>query len=414
MKNSISLIIIGTELTRGIIADTHAQFIGREVAHLGYHMDKIVAIPDDGTITPILHARVRESSVVLVTGGLGPTTDDMTRSAIADTAGVRLVKNQSCWDKLYARVGERIHGANEKQAYIPEGFTPIANPNGTADGFYGTSGEALVVAMPGPPREMRPLFLHDVLPLLASRIGVVSGERDEYSVFLVPESILEDLTRKAGPDLEWGDRFQDFRISLYLSGGDKSMRDAAIARLQAMTGTGLVEKGDTEAVGLLVSLLKELNASISCAESCTGGYAAKVLTDKAGASDYFFGSVTSYAYSVKEKVLGVDPAIIARDGAVSTACASAMAEGVRTLLGSDYAFSVTGVAGPDKSEGKDVGTVCFGFAGKGRQSESVCVHLTSYGRDGIRRRAVVVACLLMRAFIRKEALLDIVSSWSYI
>lgn len=157
-NTTASLIVIGSELTRGIISDKHGQLVSRELTKLGYHISQIVAIPDDGTIEQILHALLKSNDVIIITGGLGPTSDDMTRQAISDVAGRKLVKNEAAYSRLYKRVGERIHGANEKQAYFPEGFETILNPNGTAEGFYGYAGNTLLISLPGPPREMEPML----------------------------------------------------------------------------------------------------------------------------------------------------------------------------------------------------------------------------------------------------------------
>ena len=137
MIGSAALIIIGSELTRGIIQDRHGQLVSRAVSSLGIHMSQIVAIPDDGSIGSILSAIVRKNDLVVITGGLGPTSDDMTRQCIADVAAAPLERDEECWKDLYGRIGDRIYGANEKQTLIPRGFVRIRNANGTADGFYG-------------------------------------------------------------------------------------------------------------------------------------------------------------------------------------------------------------------------------------------------------------------------------------
>ena len=355
-----SLIVIGSELTRGIIQDKHTILVSHELSKMGIHFSESVVIPDDGTIREVIGALLRNNNIVLLTGGLGPTTDDMTRSAIAEAAGVELVRDEGAWNHLLETLKDRAYGANEKQAYIPKGFNLIPNPNGTAPGFWGEVRGTLVVSMPGPPREMEPMFRSSVLPLLRKNLGIKEEERDEYSTFLISEAKLEELTKEADPSLDWGTRFQDYRISLYVSGGDKEERQRAIGKLRALTGKKRVVDGDKTALGILVEDLKKRGETISCAESCTGGLAASNLTSLPGSSLYMMGSVTSYFLSVKERVLGVKKDTLDRYGAVSEECALEMAEGVRNLISSDWAFSITGVAGPDKSEGKEVGTVCLG------------------------------------------------------
>ncbi len=406
-----SLIVIGTELTRGIIQDKHGALVSRELTNIGIHMSEIVAIPDDGTIKSVLNALMRNNDILIITGGLGPTSDDMTRSVIAEAAGVDLERDEECWRRLLTRIGDRAYGANEKQAMIPSGFTFIPNPNGTAPGFYGKADGTLIIALPGPPREMTPMFYDNVLPLLLNHLGKKEEERDEYSSFITAEAKLEELCEIADPTLNWGTRFQDYKISLYVSGKNKEARDNAIAKIRESVGRTRLIGGDVTALSLLVDKLKATNSTISCAESCTGGLAASLLTSIPGSSLYMMGSVTSYSPLIKEKVLGVKRETIASYGCVSKECALEMADGVRAINFSDYAFSITGVAGPDKSEGKNVGTLCFGFSGKDKESKSVLVAINSFGRDSVRRRATVIAFLLMRAYIDGDELDSIVDSW---
>ena len=407
-----SLIVIGSELTRGIIQDKHTILVSHELSRMGIHFSESVVIPDDGTIREVLGALLRNNDIVLLTGGLGPTTDDMTRSAIAEAAGTELVRNEEAWSHLVETLKDRAYGANEKQAFIPKGFNLIPNPFGTAPGFWGKVNDTLVVSMPGPPREMEPMFRSSVLPLLRKNLGIKEEERDEYSTFLISEAKLEELTRTADPSLDWGTRFQDYRISLYVSAGDKTKRQEAIKKLREMTGRERVVEGDKTALGILVEELKKRGETISCAESCTGGLAASNLTSLPGSSSYMMGSVTSYFLSVKEKVLGVKKETLEEYGAVSEECALEMADGVRRVISSDWAFSITGVAGPDKSEGKEVGTVCLGFSGKDRESVAVTIHLFSFGRESIRRRSTAAAFILMKAFMQGEDIKDIVQGWT--
>ena len=145
-----SIIVIGTELTRGIIQDKHGSLISRELTTLGVHVAEIVALPDDGTIEPVLEALMRSSDLIIITGGLGPTSDDITRSVIARAAGKGLVRDEECWSVLLSKLGDKAYGANSRQAMIPEGFSVIPNNNGTAPGFYGYGGKTLLVSLPGP------------------------------------------------------------------------------------------------------------------------------------------------------------------------------------------------------------------------------------------------------------------------
>ena len=409
-----SIIVIGTELTRGIIQDRNSSLISRELTHLGVHVSEIVALPDDGTIKSVLGALMRSSDLVVITGGLGPTSDDMTRYAIAEAAGRELVRDGKCWDFLLSKLGEKAYGANSRQAMIPEGFSAIANRNGTAPGFYGYGGSTLLVSLPGPPREMEPMLYESVLPLVKEKLDLPDVERDEYTSFITAEAKLEELYGSVDPELDWGTRFQDYRISLYVSGKTKAQRDEAVARLRKLVGVHRIEDGQVDALGILISTLEAHGATVSAAESCTGGLASELLTSRPGSSRYMLGSVTSYAPSVKRDVLGVGESTIERYGTVSAECAIEMAEGVLRLTGSDYSLSVTGVAGPDADEGKAVGTVHLAFAGGGRKTSSVLLRFSSWGRDSIRRKAVVSAFLLLSAYIEGEDPAAIAGGWEYI
>ncbi len=407
-----SLIIIGTELTRGIIQDKHGPLVSKELTNIGVHVSQIVAIPDDGTIESIISALMKSNDILIITGGLGPTADDMTRSVIAAAAGVPLIKDEGCWNHLVSRMGEeRARGANEKQAYIPQGFSVIDNPNGTAAGFYGYGKETLMISLPGPPREMEPMFYSAVLPLIRRVMNLPEEKRDEYSSFLTAEAKLEELCERADPELEWGTRFQDYKISLYVSGKDAKARETAIESIRSQVGPTRLVDGNQSALSILIDELRMRSATISCAESCTGGLAASLLTSLPGSSDFMLGSVTSYGTEIKRKVLSVKESTIECYGVVSKECAKEMAEGVLSLMDSDYSFSITGVAGPALQEGKSVGTIALGFASRNRESESVEFSLRSWGRESVRRRASIAAFILLAGYIRGESVEEILKTW---
>lgn len=409
-----SVIIIGTELTHGIIQDSHGSLLSRELSHLGIHVSELVIVPDDGSIEKVLEALMRNNDTVIITGGLGPTSDDMTRAVIAEAAGVPLVRNDAAWSFLLNKLGERVYGANERQAMIPDGFSIIDNPNGTAPGFYGYGGKTLLISLPGPPREMHPMLYDTVLPLLREKLELPEAERDEYTSFITAEAKLEELTESVDGELDWGTRFQDYKISLYVSGKDKASRSHAIETLRKMLGEYRIVDGNTDALEIAINSLKLHNATVSVAESCTGGLLSTLLTERPGASEYMLGSVTAYAKEVKERVLGVPVSVIEEYGTVSSRCAESMADGVKKLTHSDYAVSVTGVAGPDKDEDKAVGTVYLGFSGKDRNTVSVCLDFSSWGRASVRRKASVASLLLLSAYIEGKDVVKIASEWGFI
>ena len=408
------IIVIGTELTRGIIQDKHGMVISHELTAIGVHVSEIIVLPDDGSIESVLKKAIGESDLIIITGGLGPTSDDMTRAIIAESAGKALVRDEGSWQLLLSKLGDKAYGANSRQAMIPEGFSIIANANGTAPGFYGYSGSTLIVSLPGPPREMDPMFYDYVLPLIKKKLDLPDAERDEYSSFITAEAKLEDLYEEIDPELEWGTRFQDYRISLYVSGKTRAERCKAIGKLSEKVGKYRIVEGDRDALGILIDTLRKHHATVSAAESCTGGLISELLTSRPGSSEFMVGAVTSYAASAKHDVLGVSESVIKEHGTVSAECALGMADGVRRLMASHYSLSVTGVAGPDTDEGKAVGTVYLGFSGKERTSVSVLLPFSSWGRDSIRRKAAVSAMLLLAKFIEGEDIQEIVKSWKHI
>lgn len=215
-----------------------------------------------------------------------------------------------------------------------------------------------------------------------------------------------------------GTRFQDLKISLYLVDGNEAERTEMANRLRSLVGECLVvDGGDVQPSTLLTSLLEARGETISTAESCTSGYIAKLLTDQPGSSAWFWGGggVASYANEAKKQLLGVRDETLEQEGAVSEACVLEMAEGIRRVSGSDWSLSVSGIAGPDGgTPEKPVGTVWFGFASKTRKSTAVKVHISSYGRDSVRRRASVMALILASQYIKGACLLDTVKKWQYI
>ena len=423
--SNVSLFVIGTELTCGIIQDKHIPLLSSELTHLGYSVKRAVIVPDDGTIEAGLEEAVKDSDVILVTGGLGPTSDDLTRQIIADLAHVPLEKNPVAWQEVYGRLGERIWGANEKQAYIPKGFDEIPNPKGTAPGFKGffrpletSDREVLLVAMPGPPVEMQYMFFNQVEPFLAKLAGHENLQRDEFSVYLVPEAKLEDVCKKCAVEgVQWGTRFQQFKISLYVSGSSEEKRHEFEERLSVALGKGLMVSGELEAVDSLTSYLDNNNLTISTAESCTSGLIAKMLTDRAGSSKWFWGSACTYACEAKTAMLGVSAELLADPalGPVTPQCASQMADGMRKLSNTSMAVSITGIAGPSGAEeGKPVGTAYVGFSSNFRDTEVARVNLSPNSRDAARRRFCVATMILALEYAKGGSVVDMAKSWVYI
>jgi len=260
------------------------------------------------------------------------------------------------------------------------------------------------------------MFFDAVLPWLAQLIGHNDFSRTEYSSFLLAEAKLEELCHQvAAEGIQWGTRFQDLKISLYLVGGAEEHRNEMSQRLRALVGPSLVVDGDVMPATMLTELLRSKGKTISCAESCTSGYVAKLLTDESGSSAWFWGGAATYSNDAKMKMLHVKESTLQAYGAVSDECAAEMAEGILEVSGTDYALSITGIAGPTGgSEEKPIGMVWLGFAAKGRETQTVKLQFTSWGRVSVRRKASVAALILASKYIIGDALLDTVRKWQYI
>lgn len=415
-----SICVIGTELTQGIIQDTHSKLISSELTKLGIHTNYMIILNDDGSIKNKLSQMVYESDIVLVTGGLGPTSDDMTRISVAEVAGVELYQDQASLEYLKKKIGDKALGANLIQTMFPKTFTPVPNPLGTAPGFKGfinKDGRSVAVAaMPGPPRELNEMFFTHILPWISTLSNCKELEREEYSTFLIAESILEEVCQqnKVG-NVQWGTRFQEYKISFFLTGGTKEDRAHMFKNISNAIGPNLIVKGNTTALDTLVDDLLLNKESVSCSESCTGGLCAKSLTDLSGSSAYFYGGVVSYALEAKMRILGVKKETLDKYTAVSSQTVVEMAEGINNISGTDYSFATSGVAGPSGGTVEQpVGTVWFGFASKSRKSQSVCLTLFNVGRESVRRRATTAAFILLEQYKKGFDLNELSKNWNYI
>jgi nicotinamide-nucleotide amidase len=409
------IISAGTELTEGIIQDTHVRYLASELTSLGFSVRRASQIPDEASLfRDELFAAIRNACLVIITGGLGPTTDDLTRETVAEAAGVPLVFHQEAWDALLARfVGRPVAESNRKQALAPQGFALLPNPNGTAPGFQGTLGDALVVALPGPPSELRPMFSASVVPLLRERFGA-PGEEDMLwgTALMVPESVLEqELRASRRPDVTWGTRVEDDRISFSLRGGAAADRVGAFSDLQSKLGDVRIRKGDTRPSLLLTDALLARGAMLVTAESCTGGLIAKYMTDLPGSSRVVWGSFIAYSNEAKIRCVGVSRDALEKHGAVSEETVGAMAIGAVAASGALVGIAVSGVAGPDGgTPEKPVGTVWIAVA-LGVQDCATTSFQFSGSRDMIRRRTAVAAMLFAEARLRGTNFLDSRAKW---
>ena len=376
-----SVVTIGDEILIGQVLDTNSQQLARALEETGIRVVRMVSIGDSKEeIAQTLLTELSRAQVVFCTGGLGPTKDDITKAVLAQISGSRgYVRHPGQMQKVVEILHNRgldILPINEKQADVPDKAEVIVNQLGTAPImiFRDMPGSgSTLYSLPGVPHEavgaipaiLADLRAHQPLSSILHRSVMVYGMAESaLSEKLAPweDALPADMHLAYLPNTLTGIRL---RLSCYgdASGDEQERLEAQLSQLKALLGPLMYADEDTDLETTLGRILKEHGLTLSCAESCTGGEIAHLITSVAGSSAYFLGSVTSYAVSVKEQVLGVPQQVIRECGVVSSEVAAAMAQGVRRLTGSDYAVATTGLAGPSGDEHNPVGTVWIGAAG---------------------------------------------------
>ncbi len=371
---------VGTELLLGQIINSNAAWIGQRLAEVGWDCLRHTAVGDNqARIADALREALDRADAVIVTGGLGPTQDDVTREALAAIAGVPLRRRpelETWLRERFAAAGvPRMAEMNLRQADVPEGARAIDNPRGTAPGLIIEVGGKPLYAVPGVPREMEGMLERVVLPDLAARAGegraIVS--RTLRTAGLGESALAERLTplwesmgEEAGVTLAYLASPGEVRVRLTTVGATREQALATIAPVEEAVRKelgDLVYGLDDETLEAAVGrLLRAAGQTLASAESLTGGLAGGRITAAAGASDYYLGGVVVYATDAKAELLGVDAALLAEHGPVSEPVAGAMAEGVRRLFGAGVGIATTGVAGPTEQDNKPVGSFCLGVA----------------------------------------------------
>lgn len=372
------ILATGDELCCGAALDTNSAHIARKLRGIGAEVVRHTCVGDNlNLLSQTLSVMGDRATTVIVTGGLGPTSDDLTAEAAAKAAGCRLKLDPQGWQEIETRLTQRgfaILPMQKKQAMLPEGAILIKNPVGIAPGFEMNIGKSRFFFLPGPPREMKRMLEEGVLPriLTLNNIDQRCFQIKTLSCFGLGESAvaekLSDFNEKY-PALELGFRvkFPEIQIKLYgrsnATAKTQPFMDEATDWVAAKLGTQLLSLDGESMQTVVGQLLRRQNATVALAESCTGGLIAHMLTGVPGSSDYFVFSAVTYANQAKEKVLGVSPKTLAEHGAVSEATATEMAHGARQVVDADYGLSVTGIAGPGGgSRQKPVGTVWVGLS----------------------------------------------------
>lgn len=407
----IALLCIGDELLKGATVNTNLAFLGSQLLEHGLLIDFCLEVADEGkAIVEALDEAMKRADLVLTSGGLGPTADDMTKEFIArrlnaplEQDGATVVAIRRYWKVRHnGEPSSRILN----QSLVPKGASVIANHNGTAPGLLMKTSESdpfpgrTIIMMPGPPGEIRPMFENDVLPLILKSADV----RSHTKLFFVcgpGESEIEDrmlpILAKTHP-LSVAYCATHQYVKLFLNSSDMDTLGGAISAVRNEFGDQLLRDGSAGPHEDVVRLLREQKLTLATAESCTGGLVAKMVTDVSGASDVFLGAVVSYANRIKEEALGVRAETLKDFGAVSAETAREMVEGIASRFRADTAIALTGVAGPNGgTPEKPVGLVYAAVKCLDR-CEVYDFHLTR-SREQIRERAAAKALDMLRRML---------------
>jgi len=395
------IVAVGNELTSGQTVDTNSAYLARQLVARGIETVAHRIVPDDrGAIAAVLRDSAAAADLVLVTGGLGPTADDLTRHALADAMGAELVLDEKALATLEAffrRRGRTMVPANRVQAMFPAGARPIENQAGTAQGIAARLGGADVYITPGVPHEMRWIFenrIADELPtagnVIVERVVHAFGTGESNMAAEIADLMRRGANPTVGTTVSAG--LISIRISARAQTADEAeaLAERSAAEVKARLGEWAVCEGDATMASTVGELLRQAGATLATAESCTAGLLGAMITEVPGASDYYAGGVVTYANDVKRDALGVPEELLTSHGAVSEPVAKAMAVGVRQRLGSDYAVAVTGIAGPTGgTEAKPVGLVHIALAGP--EDVTAHRHIFPGDRRAIRHRSATAA-----------------------
>lgn len=422
MTGSAEIICIGTELLLGDILNSNAQFLAQELARLGIpHYYQSVVGDNPSRIHQVLEVACGRSQILIFTGGLGPTPDDLTHETLADFFGVPLTERPEVLADIrekYARRGRVLAPSNHKQALLPAGAAVLSNPTGSAPGVvWQPRPDLTVLTFPGVPREMKVMWQETAVPHLQSQGW---GQSSIFSRTLkfwgIGESNLAEqvahLLALANPTVAPYASQGTVKLRISTQAANAAAAQAAIApivaEIQAIAGHHYYGDDDTTLAQAVGTLLHNRGETVAVAESCTGGGLGQALTEQAGSSAYFMGGVIAYDNRVKQALLGVEAEALATQGAVSDIVACQMATGVRSRLGTDWGVSITGIAGPGGgSDEKPVGLVYIGVAGPdGTVSSQPYRFGASGGRDWVRLLSIQSALDQLRRQLLPDSTLS--------
>lgn len=408
------IIAVGSELLTPDRLDTNSLFLTEELNKLGIEVLRKTIVGDNRELlAEAFRDALHRVPVVIASGGLGPTEDDLTRETVADLLGRRLQRNEDVVRAIEARFRSfkrEMPEVNLRQAMVPEGAEVLDNPRGTAPGLWLEDNSRLIALLPGPPRELKPLFLEQVLPRLKRRASGVRMIQRELRVTGLGESHVEERIRPIYT------RFPDVTTTILAAPGEVQIHlriwtgnaaqaettlDEIVRSFELALGDRIFSHSDVPLEEVVAETLTANRATIAVAESCTGGLLAERLTRTPGSSNYFLGGAVCYSNELKTAWADVPPELIQAKGAVSSEVATALAEGIRRRVGSMLGVGITGIAGPGGgTEEKPVGTVHIALAYPGGVKERI-VHLPG-DRDMIRLYATQVALDMVRIYFLYE------------
>ncbi len=377
---SAEIIAVGSELLTPAKIDTNSLWLTEKLNEIGIEVKlKTIVGDDESRLEDTIRDAVKRSDVVITTGGLGPTADDVSRQVSARAIGRELVYHTDIENDLRERFkkwGREMPEINKRQAYVIEDAKILPNPNGSAVGMLVAIDGKFLVVLPGPPRELKPMFEHHVLPELSKIAGEVVFKKRILKVSGLGESALDEAIApiySQYKNVQTGVLFNKSEVEVHLTAQAASEAEAdkinseLAGKIVEKLGVAVFSTDGEEMENVVGKLLSENKKTLSVAESCTGGLVGERLTNVSGSSNYFIEGAVAYANEAKIRTLNVAPELIEKHGAVSKEVAEAMAKGMRERAGTDYAISVTGIAGPTGgSEEKPVGTVFIGYADETR------------------------------------------------
>lgn len=401
----VEIINTGTELLLGRVTNTHLGFLAQSLLGLGLRVERQVTVPDGVAIAEALHEAMARAEIIIVTGGLGPTSDDISRDATAEAFGKKLIFHPEILDGIAVKFARRKIAMNDlqrPQAMVPEGGVVLENPNGTAPGLIVENEKTVAILLPGPPRELRPMWENEALPWLRKRFADRLGPVHEVNLRTLGlgetkvQLLVEDAVRALGPVEVGYCARPGGEVDLRLIAPDENLVRKAGDLARTKLADAIYAEGLETMEQVVVRLARAARQTVATAESCTGGLVANRITNVPGSSEMFRYGWVTYANEAKTTELGVPAALLEKHGAVSAEVALAMAEGSLRSSEADIAVAVTGIAGPTGgTTEKPVGLVYFALATKNGKTQTIERTLTAQ-REIFKYTASQIALDLVR------------------